>query len=54
MNKWNISYTYNNPSGAGPFRGRAVIASDTKPAKGDFHYAAFGAATIVTVSKAKQ
>ena len=53
MNEYRISYTYDNPSPAGPFTGRAIVKSDTKPAKGDFHYAIFGAATIKTVSRVK-
>jgi hypothetical protein len=51
--QWNVSYTYNQPHGAGPFRGRMVVSSATKPIKGDGIYAAFGAATIKTVSKVK-
>lgn len=51
--KYRISYTYNNPHGAGPFRGRTVIDRAEKPKKGDSYYAMFGAATIKTVSVAK-
>lgn len=49
---WNIKYVYTNTHGRGPSRGRAVIKSDTKPAKGDFHYGPFGAAEITSSSKA--
>ena len=50
MTTWRVSYVYDNPSGAGPFRGKTTVTGD-KPAKGDFIYAVFGAATIKTVSK---
>ena len=49
---WRISYTYDNPSNAGPFRGRDTVKGD-KPVKGDSHYGIFGMATIKTVSRAK-
>lgn len=51
MIQWKISYKYDNPSGAGPFKGRAVIVSETKPRNGDLHYGPFGRATIVTASR---
>lgn len=42
--KYAITYTYDNPSGAGPFKGKAVV--DSKYSKGDNYYGPFGAATI--------
>ncbi len=54
MHKWRISYTYDNPGPAGPFRGRTVQQSETKPKKGDGFYTTFGAATIQSVSKVKE
>lgn len=46
-----IKYTYDNPSGAGPFKGSCETVD--KYAKGDFYYGPFGAATIVSCSKVK-
>jgi hypothetical protein len=49
--QYKVSYVYENPSPAGPFKGRTVL--DYKPAKGDQIRAMFGAAIVRTVSKAK-
>lgn len=49
---YKIAYTYDNPSGAGPFKGKAVV--DEKLAKGDGYYGPFGAATVVSCSKVKE
>lgn len=50
--KWHITYTYDNPHGAGPFKGKAVVFHHTKPEKGELYYAPFGRATIKSVRKA--
>lgn len=52
MTYYKITYTYDNPSGAGPFKGKAVV--DEKLAKGDSYYGPFGAATVVSCSKVKE
>jgi len=39
-----VSYTYDNPSMAGPFKGSMVM--DTKYSKGDTIRAPFGSATV--------
>jgi hypothetical protein len=51
--KWNVSYEYVNPHGAGPFRGKAIIEQDTKPERGEIINAMMGRARIKTVSKVK-
>lgn len=43
---YKIRYTYNNPHGAGPFKGTATVT--TKYVKGDFYYGPFGAATVIS------
>lgn len=43
---YKIPYTYDNPHGAGPFKGRTV--SDVKYSKGDIIWAVFGCATVVS------
>lgn len=47
-----IKYTYDNPSGAGPFKGAAVVS--TKHAKGDYWYGPFGSATVTSCGKVKE
>jgi len=49
MEQYRISYVYNYPSGAGPFKGKAIVTD--KPAKGDVYFAPFGVATIKSVSR---
>lgn len=41
-----IRYTYDNPSGAGPFKGKAQVG--VKYAKGDTYFGPFGTATITS------
>jgi len=41
-----IRYVYNNPSNAGPYKGKTVISKKLK--RGDFYYGPFGAATVVS------
>ena len=43
---YRITYTYDNPHGAGPFKGKATVGD--KYSKGDTYYGPFGAATIVS------
>lgn len=50
--QWRIRYAYNNPSGAGPYKGGAVVPE--KMAKGDFYRGPFGAATVTSCSKARK
>jgi len=44
-----VRYTYDNPSGAGPFKGKSECSS--KQFKGEGWYGPFGAATIVSCTK---
>ena len=53
MQLWKVTYDYVNPGRGGPFRGKDVIKSDTKPLKGDTFPAMFGRAVIKTSSKVK-
>lgn len=43
---YRVTYTYDSPSNAGPFKGRML--TDTKHAKGDSIRAPFGMATVVS------
>ena len=43
---YRIRYTYDNPHGAGPFKGTTTIAH--KYSKGDSIYGPFGAATVIS------
>jgi len=43
---YRIRYTYDNPHGAGPFKGTTTSA--TKYSKGDSIYGPFGAATVIS------
>ena len=43
---YKISYTYDNPHGAGPYKGKTT--SDVKYSKGDSIAAVFGRATVVS------
>jgi len=47
-----ITYTYDNPHGAGPFKGRATVP--TKYARGDSYYGPFGTATVVSCRAVKE
>jgi hypothetical protein len=49
---YKVSYTYDNPSGAGPFKGSAIVGS--KQIKGEGWYGPFGHATITACSKVKE
>ena len=49
--KYAIRYVYISPSGAGPFKGKAVV--DNKYTKGECYYGPFGVAVIVSCSKVK-
>ena len=49
--KYRISYIYESPSPAGPFKGRTVM--DYKPAKGDSIRAMFGSAIVKSVREVK-
>jgi hypothetical protein len=49
--QYRVTYIYQNPHGAGPFRGKDVF--DWKPAKGDQIRAIFGLAIVKSVSKIK-
>ena len=51
LKMYKITYTYDNPGGAGPFKGRAV--ANSKHSKGDSYYGPFGRATVATCSKVK-
>jgi len=51
VSAWRVSYVYDNPSPAGPFKGRTTVTGD-KPTKGNGIYAIFGMATIKSVSRA--
>jgi hypothetical protein len=50
--KYKVSYTYDNPSGAGPFKGKMTI--DYKVIKGDTIFAYFGRATVVSCRVVKE
>ncbi len=43
---YKVTYTYDNPSGAGPFKGSMKV--NEKYSKGDSIYAIFGRATVVS------
>jgi len=49
--QYKVSYVYNNPSSAGPFKGKQIM--NYKPEKGDSIRAIFGSATVISVSKVK-
>jgi hypothetical protein len=54
MSGHRVSYTYNNPGPAGPFRGSLVTKpGDDPPKKGEVIRAMFGVATVTKVSKPK-
>lgn len=44
--QYTIRYTYDNPSGAGPFTGKATVSE--KYMKGDTYFAPFGRATVTS------
>jgi hypothetical protein len=52
MKLYGIRYTYDNPSSAGPFRGKAIVSD--KYTKGDMFYGPFGRATVVSCSTVRQ
>lgn len=43
---YKVSYVYDNPCGAGPFKGKTV--TDVKYSKGDTIFAVMGRATVVS------
>ena len=47
-----ISYVYDNPSNAGPFKGKAIVS--VKYAKFDSYYGPFGIATVISCTKVKE
>ena len=49
--QFKITYEYDNPCSAGPFKGKAMVK--TKMKKGDSFYGPFGAATVKTCSKVR-
>lgn len=49
---YKVTYTYDNPSAAGPFKGSMRI--DYKVSKGDTIFAPFGRATVVSCRMIKE
>jgi hypothetical protein len=48
---YKVSYTYDNPHGAGPFKGSMIV--NEKYSKGDSIYAVMGRATVVSCRAVK-
>ena len=48
---YSIKYTYDNPSGAGPFKGKTTALLPS--VKGDLYFGPFGRATVVSCSKVR-
>jgi len=46
---YRVSYRYENPGPAGPFRGKTTMQTATKPKRGERIRAPFGAAIITSV-----
>ena len=49
---YNVKYTYDNPSSAGPFKGKGQAS--IKYEKGEGYYGPFGHATVTSCVKVKQ